>query len=276
MKKTILSVITAVSLLAATGTVFAAKPADNKAGAQKYAWHLSGDVMPVPPYGLSDISGSDTASKMIVNQPNGKVQAMVTGDMNGLNPNTAYTVYLSNPYSPYVATDWNITGAWDANFVATSGATGTYPHHMALTQTGGALAGNGFFIPAPEYTWVVDSGSVTGNHVTFHLHYTGGHPEEWTTNVDATIQSDGSLQGTWSDNQGNSGTVTSYTGAAVKTHTGGTGWSGQLDGTTPFTFVTDSNGSGSWDYNFKNAANPFSVWINGAGGTILVSDNVTL
>src|SRR3989344_9285381 len=111
MKKLLISGILLVSVFALTGGVYAAKPAGNYAGAVTYAWHLSGDVMPVPPYGSLDIPGSDTASKLIFNQPNGKVSAMVTGVMNGLHPDTTYTVYLSNSYTPYVPTNiTDITG----------------------------------------------------------------------------------------------------------------------------------------------------------------------
>jgi hypothetical protein len=74
----------------------AVKPETNLAKAQEVAWNLSAAVMPVPPYGSHDIPGSDTASKLIVNQPNGNTEVTITGVMNGLNPNTTYTVYLSN------------------------------------------------------------------------------------------------------------------------------------------------------------------------------------
>ncbi|MBN1971797.1 MAG: hypothetical protein JW870_20730 [Candidatus Delongbacteria bacterium] len=76
------------------------KPEGNLAGAVEVPWNLSGDVMPVPPYGSIDIPGSDTASKLIVNQPNGSVKVTLTGVMSGLVPNTEYTVYLANAYVP--------------------------------------------------------------------------------------------------------------------------------------------------------------------------------
>jgi len=275
----VLSMIMVTSLPA-----LAAKPADNLAGAQKIAWNLSGAVMPVPPYGLHDIAVSDTASKLIVNQPNGKTLVTITGAMSGLHANTVYTVYLSNGYTPYVDTGWSVTGQWDANFVATIGAIGTYPHHMTLTQAGGALTGDGYYIPATQYTWVIDSGSVTGNHVVFHLHYTGGHPATWTTDVDAYIQNDGSLQGTWIDSDGNSGTMTSYSGLATKTHTGDSWWPGFFTSTVPaFTFTTDASGAGSWHINLTAADFPtggpsyqLSVWINEAGGTVLISNTLSV
>ena len=98
-------VLTGCSLLSNVGQVPATsqtkvKPTGNLAGAKEVDWNLSGDVMPVPPYGSFDIEGSDIASKLIVNQPNGNVEVTVTGVMKGLDPNTTYTVILSNGYTP--------------------------------------------------------------------------------------------------------------------------------------------------------------------------------
>jgi hypothetical protein len=148
--------------------------------------------------------------------------------------------------------------------------------------TDGNLTGTGYYIPATQYTWVIDSGLVTGNHVVFDLHYTGGHETTWTTHVDANVQSNGSLLGTWFDNQGNSGPVTSYSGLAIATYTGSTGWPGLFSSNVqPFTFTTNRNGVGNWHLNLGKGDFPgpgtyaLSIWING-GATILVSDNFTL
>jgi len=78
--------------------VGAAKPASNLAVSEEVAWHVSAEVGPVPPYGAGDILGSDTVSKLIVNQPNGNKEVALTGVMNGLNPDTVYTVLLSKGY----------------------------------------------------------------------------------------------------------------------------------------------------------------------------------
>ncbi len=92
-------VLTGCSLLSNVGQVPATsqtkvKPT-NLAGAVKVPWNLSGNVMPIPPYSYYDIPGSDTASKLIVNQPNGNTEVTITGVMNGLESNTTYTVILS-------------------------------------------------------------------------------------------------------------------------------------------------------------------------------------
>src|SRR3989344_4892099 len=160
MKKLLISGILLVSVFALTGGVYAAKPAGNYAGAVTYDWNLSGAVMPVPPYGSLDIPGSDTASKLIVNQPNGKVLANMTGVMNGLNPNTEYTVYLSNVYTPYVFTGWNVAGSWNMGFSCTTGCSGgPYVHDAVLTQSGSTIGGSGGYpVGGPYgYTWVIDS-----------------------------------------------------------------------------------------------------------------------
>jgi hypothetical protein len=284
----LLGIIT-VTLMTLAGTAFAAKSATNLAGAQKVAWHLSGAVMPVPPYGSLDIPGSDTASKLIVNQPNGNTQMTLTGVMGGLTPDTTYTVYLSNGYTPYKLTGWDITGAWDLSFVATSGAIGTYSHHMDVTQApDGTLTGTGYYIPAPSYTWVIDSGSyVSGNNVVIKLHFTNGHPTCWASTFTGTIDSNGQLTGTWIDtgnlcgDVSSSGTLATLLGHAAVAHSGDVYWTGQFGNTVPFTFTSNANGEASWHVNLKKAdlaglitgsTHPMSVWINMNGATILISD----
>lgn len=260
--------------------VQAVKPANNLAGAQKVVWNLSGAVMPSPPWGLHDIPSSDTASKLIVNQPNGMTEVTLTGAMNGLAPNTVYTVYISNGW----AKNWNIVGPWTLSFVATSGAIGTYNHHMDIATedpSTGAVTGTGYYIPAPTYTWVIDPGSyVLGNKVHIQLHFTGGHPATWKSTFDATIDpSTGSMAGTWIDTgiPISSGTITSLAGHATG------GYSGLLNPSSvpPFTFTTDAYGAGSWHVNLVDADFPgagtytLSVWINDNSipATVLISNN---
>jgi len=278
MKKVILSAIIIISLLALAGTTFAAKPAGNLAGAQKVAWNLSAAVMPVPPYGSLDILGSDTASKLIVNRPNGAVKATITGAMNGLHPNTTYTVYLSNGYTPYKDTGWNVTGNWGIaiNYLGTD-----YVHTAGLVQeTNTSIAGT---LVYSGYTKTIISGSVTGNAITIVAEYEGG---SGTLTLTGTIANDGSMSGNWSDTWGGlgrTGTWTTTGGPAVKTHTGDTGWTGLFTNTVqPFTFTTDNTGSGSWHVNLRAGDFPgvepykLSVWINEAGGTMLISNNFEL
>lgn len=290
MKK-ILSVFASIAFLvmslALVTSASAAKPVGNNAGAKTYAWHLSGAVMPVPPYGSIDIPGSDIASKLIVNQPNGKVLANMTGVMNGLNPSTEYTVYLSNVYTPYVFTGWDVTGSW---VVAFDYLGSPYAHDLTLTQSGSSLSGSGGY-PAGgphTYAWVIDSGSLSGTTtVNFTAHYTASADAVTPLTImhaTGTIALDGSMSGVWDDNYAGgsrSGTWTTTSGQATKNYTGSAGWPGLLTPTVqPFTFTTNSSGSGSWHLNLTgiNITLPtsFSAWVNSAGGTILVSDPVSL
>ncbi len=250
------------------GMVFAA--ATNHPGAQTYGWHLSGAVMPVPPYGSMDISGSDTASKMIVNQPNGKMGAVVTGVMNGLLPNTTYTVYPSNPYQPYIAA--NVAGSYTMD-VLYAGTHFTY--HLTLTQTGNTLSGtlNDPYLPGS----LAVSGTLVGNDVSFSVNYGPGSSQGVRT-FSGVIGVSGALSGTWNETgtEGGSDTWSTVSGTAERAH-GSTGWPGLLPGVGSSTFVTDGTGSGSWHYNFAAPApTRFSVWINAPGGTVLISDNVAL
>lgn len=252
---------------------FAVKP-KNLASAEKIPWHLSGDVMPVPPYGSRDISGSDTASKLIVNQPNGNTEVTITGAMNGLNPNTKYTVYISKAWSPQTTwpglfnTGWNIKGSWIIRFNLGS----NYDHDIVIdVQDDGTFSGYGGY-PAggPPYSiteTVTGTIDVMSGAVTFHSDY--DNTGYWY-DAEGTIAVDGTMSGTWgNDGQGYGHSWTSISGNAVKRHTVPT-----------FTFMTDEYGAGSWHLNLRDedfSGEPgtyiLSVWINEAGRTMLISDN---
>lgn len=279
MKKSIAVVVAVVALvlLVFAAPVQAVKPAGNLAGAQKVAWNLSSAVMPVPPYGSLDIPGSDIASKLIVNQPNGHTEVTITGAMNGLNPDTVYTVYLSNGYTPYVDTGWDSTGNWEIRAVLG----GNYDHDYTIQQhSDGTFSGTGGY-PAsgPPYSiteTVTGTIDVDTGDITFHSVYNNGY---WYDAV-GTIASDGTISGTWgNDAQGYGHPWYSISGNAVKTHIGNTGWPGLFTSTVPkFTFTTDAYGAGSWHINLVDAdfgvagIYELSVWINEAGKTVLISD----
>ncbi len=252
-------------------------------GAQKYAWHLSGAVMPVPPYGSMDIPGSDTASKLIVNQPAGKALGNITGVMGGLTPNTTYTVYLSNVYSPFVDNGWSIAGNWDFGFMCSTGCPGgPYVHNVVLAQAAnGTLTGSG---SSGGYNWVIDSGAVTGGtNVSFTAHYTAtadAADPVTVMHVTGIVAPDGTMSGTWDDNYAGgsrTGTWSTSTGTAVHNLTGDTSWTGLLTPTVqPFTFTTDGSGKGSWHVTLKGTnTTGFSAWVNAPGATILVSDSIS-
>ena len=279
MKKIIISAIIIVSLLVTVGTVFAVKPAGNLAGAVKVPWNLSAEVMPVPPYGSQDIPGSDTASKLIVNQPNGNTEVTITGAMNGLNPDTTYTVYLSKEYEPYIYTGWNITGAW---VLRLHYGNSIYDHDVVInvhsdstfTGTGGYPAG-GEPYNYPYNETITGTINVTSGEVTIHSDYQNGYFYDAT----GTIAPDGTMSGTWKGSGQPLYTWESIDGHATN-HTGDIGWPGLFTSTVPqFTFMTDEYGAGSWHVNLKDTdfsgsdTYNLSVWINGAGGTMLISDN---
>ena len=280
MKKILVALI-AISIMLMTATaVSAVKPAGNLASAEKVPWSLSADVMPVPPYGLRDIAGSDTASKLIVNQPNGNVEVVVTGDMNGLNPDTVYTVYLSNQYALNVKR-WDVTGIW----VITVND-GTYPHDYTFTMTSlsdGTFTGvGGYPAGSDPYTYdeIVINGQITGDTISFTATYYNpatGLPTGYSWTATGTIDASGNLvAGT-----GTSGVYEWHSTFGSATYTMiGSGWPGLFTSTIPsFTFTTDGDGAGSWHLNLRDSdfsnggTHTLSVWINEAGGTMLISDN---
>ena len=97
---------------------------------------------------------------------------------------------------------WDVTGEYDIAFEFEGS---TYTHDLTLTQTAGALDGNGGY-PAggPHvYEWDITSGSVSGNNIEFTAVYTMGADALvplTTLNASGTIASDGSFSGTWMDN----------------------------------------------------------------------------
>jgi hypothetical protein len=264
----------------------ALKEKPNQAGAEKVPWNLSGAVMPVPPfgpYGTADIPGSDTASKLIVNRPNGNTWLTLTGIMRGLAPRTTYTVYISNGYAPYVQTGWDVTGSYTIDLTF-EGA--HIPEYLVLTQTGAGITGTYLALDAAGTVspWNIDSGTVTGDQLTFTAHFQDDLT--MTATFSATIAPDGTLvSGTWADVAPGtrSGEWASTSGNAMMTHTGDITWPGLFSaGVQPFTFTTTPSGNATWHKNLKMAVFPgpgtykISAWVNGPAGSILISDTFTV
>lgn len=257
-------------------------------GAVKYDFFLSGDVMPVPPYGGSDIEGSDERSKLIVNQPNGTPAANVTGVMKGLMPETEYTVYISNGYMPYIPLDINFVGEYLLDYRLTTADGASYPHSLSITlqNEDGTFEGYGVGIIDGALEEVY--GTITDTTVTLHSDYVveyGGATTGYYYDVTFTINSDGSIEGTWISSASQTGFVFSDGPVDITVTGGSTGWPGLLcpDLLPAFTFTTDIEGHGNFHVNIlkemltcEDGMDEFSVWINGAGGTVLISETVVL
>lgn len=266
-----------VSVLVIPSIAFAVKPAGagNLAGAEKVKWNLSGAVMPSPPWGLLDIPGSDIASKLIVNQPNGNTEVAITGAMSGLDPNTIYRVILSNGWS--TSEKWNITGDWNLTFMYSGSP---YNHDMTVTFQNmhtGIFSGFGHS-NTDSSIWNIQATSiVSGDTITLDLIYTGTNAG-YTVHAVGTIDDDGYIiNGNWSSSSNQIGTWSSTKGNA-NIETVGDGYPGLFTITVPtFTFTTDEYGAGSWHVNLRDedfdglGIYTLSVWIN--NGTILISDN---
>lgn len=272
MKKFLFTVL-AISLLTTAGIASAKEPKGIKQGNQKIDWNLSGAVMPVPPYGLSDIIGSDTLSKLKVNSNQGSIK----GKMKGLTANTTYTVYVSKPYVPYVCAGWNVAGSYTMDLLYLSNH---YVYALTLNQSGATISGNLNDPYLPGNLPV--NGTINGNAVTFSVNYGSGSVQGVRT-FTGTINVSGFLSGSWNETGTEQGSATWSTtsGAAIKNCSGSTGWTGLLtEKIQPFTFTTNADGEGKWKVkiNDNDLTKPvdFSVWINGAGGTILISDNARL
>lgn len=124
----------------------------------------------------------------------------------------------------HAATTWNTTGTYiiNTNYLGTD-----YSHDMSLVQdVAGNLTGNGGSPSGTStYTWVINSGTVTGNAINFTANYTATEdavtPQTILT-IAGVIATDGTISGTWSDNyQGGerSGFLTTVSGQATTTST---------------------------------------------------------
>lgn len=117
--------------------------------------------------------------------------------------------------------NWNTSGSYviDMHYLGTDNN-----HDMVLTQGPlGALAGHGGSpVGANVYTWVITSGTVSGDTVDFLANYTAtadAVTPQTVLHITGTIAPNGTLTGTWSDNyQGGTrtGALTTVSGAATK------------------------------------------------------------
>lgn len=136
------------------------------------------------------------------------------------------------------ATDWDTTGSYvfDMDYEGTD-----YAHNVNLVQDlSDNLTGNG---NSGAYTWVITSGSVVNDTISFVANYTAT-PDAVTPQtvleVDGTIAGDGTISGTWADNYNGgerSGTFTTSSGEALDT----TPVEGEYVTTKPATNVTASD-----------------------------------
>ena len=117
------------------------------------------------------------------------------------------------------APQWDTTGSY---VVAMKYQGTNYAHDMTLTQAAnGTLTGNGGSpAGANLYTWILTSGTVSGDMIHFTANYTAT-PDAVTPqtimHLVGTIAANGTMSGTWSDNYNNgsrSGTWKSTTGTA--------------------------------------------------------------
>lgn len=279
MKKFISILSGLVLTFAFVTSVLAVKPVDKLEGAIDVPWNLSGDVMPLP-WGLQDITGSDTSSKLVVNQPNGNsVEIAVTGIMNGLSPNTLYQVFTSNPWSN--CDKWNVVGNdWELTFMYSGNS---YNHHMNVTEQNmytGYFVGDGFSNTDTNVWTILNTSRVVGDEIYLDLVYTSN--TSYKVYAKANIADGKIVGGTWTSSSNQTGTWYSTAGTA-ETEEVGCGYPGLFWNQEIFTFVTDENGHASWHFNLTDEDFPrtgetfeMSIWVNKPGATILISDNFSV
>ena len=122
-------------------------------------------------------------------------------------------------YASAAAPTYDVTGSYviNVNYLGTD-----YSHDLTLAQSAtGTLSGHGGSpVGANVYTWVITSGSVSGNNVDFYANYTATADAVsplTTMHVMGTVATTGVMAGTWTDNyQGGTraGTWTTASGTA--------------------------------------------------------------
>ena len=117
-------------------------------------------------------------------------------------------------------TDWDVTGNYVISFEYMGGY---YNHDMNLIQDNLAMLSGSGGHPAGGvhgYTWILNSGTVINNTIDFYANYTASIDAvvpQTTMHVTGTIDANGSMSGTWTDNyQGGvrGGTWTTISGLA--------------------------------------------------------------
>ncbi len=110
---------------------------------------------------------------------------------------------------------WDATGAWNISFDYLGAS---YMHDMTLVQdsTGSVTGLGGYPAGGPHtYTWMIDTGTMSGNFMHLNTHYTLG--AVCTMTIDGLVATTtGNMSGTWSDNCGGSrsGTWVSTSGTS--------------------------------------------------------------
>ncbi len=128
---------------------------------------------------------------------------------------------LAMPIATHAASPtWDATGTFIVNMEYLGPQ---YAHDMSLTQDGlGNLTGfGGNPVGANVYTWVITSGTVSGNSIDFLANYTATADAvvpQTVLHIIGTIANDGTIGGTWSDNYAGgarTGALTTVSGAAL-------------------------------------------------------------
>lgn len=261
-------------------------PGQNKVHAannQNVPWNLSANVMPGPPYGAYDIPGSDTASKLTIKQSNGNAAIKITGDLNGLTPNTTYYAKVLRNY---------IKGAPERVPMDPNGYFGMNWHdeinnidhdefNTSQDIANGTFTGYDCY-PTSTCNYQSDvTGTYSGNQYTITIANYNDPTSVYTTplKLTGTIQPDGGVKS-------NADSPIPWTSAAYTVISAEPNlFNMNID--IPV-FTTDKHGSAKWTIRVPNSdlvagPNEMSVWVYTGNNTmnsptyvLLISDNFTV
>jgi hypothetical protein len=170
--------------------------------------------------------------------------------------------------------DFNLTGNYVISFTCSPTTdicpAGTYLHDMTLSQdASGNLTGSGGFPAGGTHTyhWVLTSGTVSANDVSFDANYTMG--ASGTMHVEGEVASNGSISGTWTDNVGGSrsGTFTTTSGAAINLYDLNVSLAGTGTGNVSASGINCGNGGSDCSQSYNSGASVTLTATAAAGST---------
>ena len=102
---------------------------------------------------------------------------------------------------------WNVSGTWGINVIYLGIP---YPESLVLTQSGTDITGVSLNSVPPVFSsaFTITGGTVSGNSVTFHASYNPNSLQ--TVTFTGTIADNGSMSGTWADDPGFLGRISTW------------------------------------------------------------------
>jgi len=121
--------------------------------------------------------------------------------------------WLTNHERGSYLSEWNMVGSWE--HVGYYGGSSYHHEWVVTSQDGNTFSGEGKYPSGgPTYTifWTM-TGELDGDNVEMHIDYS---ESSYYADLSGSIESDGTIEGTWTDSNGKSGNWETMLGAATR------------------------------------------------------------